>query len=61
MPNRPVAPAVRLADASDVPTVAALLCGFRDWWGYDEPSDAEMEARVGRVVEDGDGGVPPRG
>jgi GNAT superfamily N-acetyltransferase len=53
MPNRPVAPAVRLADASDVPAVAVLLCAFRDWWGYEEPSDAEMVARVGRLVQDG--------
>ena len=45
--------AVRLAGASDVPAVAALMCEFRDWWGYEEPSDSEMAARVRRLVENG--------
>ena len=26
--------------------MAGLLCEFRDWWGYAEPSDAEMGVRV---------------
>jgi GNAT superfamily N-acetyltransferase len=53
MPNRAAPPHVRLAAPGDVPAVAALLCEFRDWWGYREPSDAEMAERVGRLVADG--------
>jgi ribosomal protein S18 acetylase RimI-like enzyme len=34
--------------------VAGLLCEFRDWWGYGEPSDAEMAARVERLVCSGE-------
>jgi ribosomal protein S18 acetylase RimI-like enzyme len=53
MRDRPATPAVRLAAARDVPAVARLLCEFRDWWGYGEPSDAEMVDRVGRLVREG--------
>lgn len=55
-----------MAGPADAGTVAALLCGFRDWWGYDEPSDAAMLAGVERLMEDGAaeyllGGDPPAG
>jgi ribosomal protein S18 acetylase RimI-like enzyme len=33
---------------------AGLLCEFRDWLGYAEPSDAEMAARVDGLVRSGD-------
>ena len=35
--------------------MAALLGEFRDWWGNAEPSDEEMLASVGRIMEGGDG------
>jgi GNAT superfamily N-acetyltransferase len=35
-----------------VPVVAELMCAFRDWWGYREPSDAAMRAGVERLLAD---------
>lgn len=32
--------------------MAELLCAFRDWFGYAEPSDAEMRASVERLLAD---------
>ena len=40
-----------IARAHEAGTVAGLLCEFRDWWGYAEPSDAEMGVRVQRLIE----------
>ena len=45
---------VWIADRHESPAVAGLLCEFRDWWGYGEPTDAEMAARVGRLMRDGE-------
>lgn len=46
--------------------VTRLLCGFRDWWGYAEPSDAAMRTGVERLLADPQtefllGGEPPAG
>jgi GNAT superfamily N-acetyltransferase len=46
------APYIRLAGPEDAGTVADLLCAFRDWFGYGEPSDADMRASVERLVAD---------
>jgi GNAT superfamily N-acetyltransferase len=43
-----------VAGLEDAPAVAGLLCDFRDWWGYAEPSDAEMSARVERLMRAGE-------
>jgi GNAT superfamily N-acetyltransferase len=43
-----------IAAADESPMVARLLCEFRDWWGYGEPSDAEMETRVARLIQSGE-------
>jgi GNAT superfamily N-acetyltransferase len=43
-----------IASADESPLVARLLCEFRDWWGYGDPSDSEMEARVTRLIESGE-------
>jgi GNAT superfamily N-acetyltransferase len=40
-----------IAQAHEAGTVSGLLCEFRDWWGYAEPSDAEMGVRVKRLIE----------
>jgi GNAT superfamily N-acetyltransferase len=45
---------VWLAGPNETPAVAGLLCEFRDWWGYGEPTDAEMAARVERVLRGGE-------
>jgi GNAT superfamily N-acetyltransferase len=42
------------ARLEDAPAVAGLLCDFRDWWGYTEPSDAQMAARVDRLMRSGE-------
>jgi ribosomal protein S18 acetylase RimI-like enzyme len=42
------------ATSGDVPEVARLLGEFRDWWGYDGPSDESLVRDVGRLVEDPD-------
>ena len=41
---------VWIAGLHESPAVAGLLGEFRDWWGYGEPTDAEMRARVERVM-----------
>jgi GNAT superfamily N-acetyltransferase len=43
-----------IADPQESDAVARLLCEFRDWWGYSEPSDAEMVARVSRLAGSGE-------
>jgi ribosomal protein S18 acetylase RimI-like enzyme len=45
---------VWIAADHEHPEVAGLLCQFRDWWGYKEPDDAEMAARVRRVMRAGE-------
>lgn len=45
---------VWIADARETSAVAGLLCEFRDWWGYGEPTDSEMRARVERVMSGGE-------
>ncbi|MGH2979273.1 MAG: GNAT family N-acetyltransferase [Solirubrobacterales bacterium] len=39
-----------LARPDEYAAVARLLCEFRDWWGYGEPTDSEMAARVERLM-----------
>lgn len=43
---------MRVATPADAPVVAALLGAFRDWWGYDEPSDGTMLAAVERLIRE---------
>jgi ribosomal protein S18 acetylase RimI-like enzyme len=43
---------VRTAGAGDVEAVTRLIAGFRDWWGYDSPADAEIASVVERLVDD---------
>ena len=43
-------PRTRTADLEDSRAVAGLLCEFRDWWGYAEPSDQEMHQRVEHLI-----------
>jgi ribosomal protein S18 acetylase RimI-like enzyme len=43
-----------IAGVDESHAVARLLCEFRDWWGYAEPSDAEMAARVERLARSGE-------
>ena len=43
---------MRVAEPGDAAEVAALLCAFRDWWGYDEPGDDAMRAGVDRLMGD---------
>ena len=45
---------VWIASAGDAGAVSTLLCEFRDWWGYGEPTDAEMLARVERLIGSGE-------
>lgn len=45
---------MRVAGPGDAAAVAALLCGFRDWWGYREPGDDAMRAGVERLLADPD-------
>jgi ribosomal protein S18 acetylase RimI-like enzyme len=45
---------VWLAGAHESEAIAGLLCEFRDWWGYGEPTDAAMRARVERVMSGGE-------
>src|SRR5690606_22741817 len=61
-PQEPVARAgprevvqVRLAGPDDAADVARLLAAFRDWWGRDEPREAEIRAGVERIMDGGDG------
>ena len=43
---------VRLATSSDAELVARLLGEFRDWWGYDGPSDRSLARSVPRLLAD---------
>jgi GNAT superfamily N-acetyltransferase len=43
---------VRLATEEDAQAVAALMAGFRDWWGRSEPVDASIERSVRRLIAD---------
>jgi ribosomal protein S18 acetylase RimI-like enzyme len=57
---------VKLATEEDAGDVARLMIGFRDWQGRDEPSDASIQASVGRLLGDPKteyllGGDPPTG
>ena len=45
---------VWIAGEHDSGLAAGLLCEFRDWWGYSEPSDAEMASRVDQLIRSGD-------
>ena len=47
-------PRVRLAQPSDAEAVARLMAAFRDHLGLSAPSDAEVAAGVGRLLEDPD-------
>jgi GNAT superfamily N-acetyltransferase len=43
-------PRVWKATEAELDAVARLMCGFRDWWGYDQPGDADMRAGVARLI-----------
>jgi ribosomal protein S18 acetylase RimI-like enzyme len=45
-------PDVRLAQPQDLPTVTRLIAAFRDHLGETEPSDAEVERGVERLLGD---------
>ena len=45
-------PRVWIAERGDLDSVAGLLAQFRDWFGYGEPSDADMRASVERLLAD---------
>jgi GNAT superfamily N-acetyltransferase len=45
-------PRIRLADGSDAADVTRLLAGFRDWWGYQAPSDEALASGVERLLAD---------
>jgi GNAT superfamily N-acetyltransferase len=45
---------VRLATSADAPLIAELIGEFRDWWGYDGPSDESLGRGVPRLLEDPD-------
>jgi GNAT superfamily N-acetyltransferase len=44
--------AIWRATAADATHVARLLGEFRDWWGYDGPSDESFRAGVDRLLAD---------
>lgn len=43
---------IRLAEPFDLDTVAALLSGFRDWWGSSTPSDDTFRTTAERLLDD---------
>jgi ribosomal protein S18 acetylase RimI-like enzyme len=43
---------IRRAEPSDLDTVTALLCAFRDWWGSTTPSDETFRSTAGRLLDD---------
>jgi ribosomal protein S18 acetylase RimI-like enzyme len=47
-----MAPRVWLAGEGDVDAVTALIAGFRDWWGKDEPRDDDLRETVGVLLGD---------
>src|SRR5215210_8598969 len=50
--NTSPVPRVRPATGADAPTVARLVGEFRDWWGYDGPSDESIGRSVARLLAD---------
>jgi len=46
-------PRVWVAGEGDVDAVTELLAGFRDWWGYEAPSDEGLRQVVRALVLDG--------
>jgi ribosomal protein S18 acetylase RimI-like enzyme len=40
------------ARPDDLEAVAALIAEFRDWWGKSAPSDADIRATAGALLED---------
>ena len=47
-------PSVRLATSADTRLIVELVGEFRDWWGYDGPSDESLARSVPRLLEDPD-------
>jgi ribosomal protein S18 acetylase RimI-like enzyme len=47
-----VAPRVWVAGATDLDRVAALLAGFRDWWGKSDPSDETIRRTASALLGD---------
>jgi len=45
----PVA-SVRLAHTADAPAVASLIGEFRDWWGFEAPSDESLARSVALLI-----------
>jgi GNAT superfamily N-acetyltransferase len=45
-------PHVWLARADDLEHVTALIAGFRDWWGKDQPREAGIRAAVRTLLDD---------
>jgi GNAT superfamily N-acetyltransferase len=43
---------IRRAEPSDLDTVTALLCAFRDWWGSTTPSDETFRSAAERLLVD---------
>lgn len=50
--NTSPVPRVRPATSADAPTVTGLVGEFRDWWGYDGPSDESLGRSVPRLLAD---------
>ncbi len=46
--------AIRLAGQDDLPTLARLLAGFRDFWVRDEPTDEAIERALTTLLADPD-------
>src|SRR3954447_23421036 len=46
------APRLWVATPDDAETVAELLGEFRDWWGYESPSDDSIHESVAQLIED---------
>jgi ribosomal protein S18 acetylase RimI-like enzyme len=47
-------PSVRLATSADVPLLVRLMAEFRDWWGYDGPSDESLARSMPLLLADAD-------
>jgi ribosomal protein S18 acetylase RimI-like enzyme len=45
-------PLVRLATSADAPSIVRLMGEFRDWWGYEGPSDDSLARSVPRLLDD---------
>ena len=43
-----------VATPGEAGAVARLLAAFRDWWGHEEPADADILRDVERLIEDED-------